>query len=733
MPPDSFSVKLNLNFTGAIDMLEWQKPFSFTKYMLSDTTAAILTMESQQFKTVTEFDSAAQFVKIRTTLLDEDWYQPVVFGWEEYQQWRLRSDKIALFRDESLAALEEAEAAAGGEELTIEIPFKIKSKTFNKIFGGDRVRLRISGNINIEGGFRREDRSQVATVQGQDTDYSFQIDQTQRFRIKGEIGDKVSVEVDQDSERMFEFENALKLTYTGYEDEIIQKIEAGNISLQLAGTQLATFSGQNKGLFGLKSEMKFGAFSLTTIASLEKGEKNQLTVSGGAQETEVEINARQTAAGRYFFLDEYYRGQFNRFGPSMEHIAVHPDSIVDADYIYVYKKITGVGVTDPTQISAYAVYYPEIAQSIGLTNFYNFDYIQSILDDPMDSTISNNHKEFQEGNFVPLSPGQYTVDTQLGYIRVSTPLLPTDVLAVVYGTMNEDVHGKLSTIGEERSILKLIRPESPLPADRTWPLEWRNVYSLQGVSIDREGFELKIVYNPSGATDIETWEDASGNPQTFLNLFGLDTKNEAGANQPDGKIDDNPALINYSYGEIIFPDLRPFDPEGYFVDVLDPPYWSIANNYPEELRYPSIYDSTLLINTYFSIKAKFKSIQAVYNLGFNVLEGSEEIYLGGRLLKKGIDYVIDYYSGTLTILNQAALSPSANLQINYESGELFQLDKKTLLGIRGEYHLWDQSFIGATALYLNEKPIQDRVRIGNEPLRNKLKWNTPRCILIPIL
>jgi len=202
-------------------------------------------------------------------------------------------------------------------------------------------------------------------------------------------------------------------------------------------------------------------------------------------------------------------------------------------------------------------------------------------------------------------------------------------------------------------------------------------------------------------------------------------------------------LINYSYGELIFPELQPFDPEGYFIDdmpletQLEEIPWSLpevtsnANRFPDTLKASWIYDETTIITTNFSIKANLKSVSATYNLGFNVLENSEEIYLGGRLLKKGSDYTIDYYSGTLTILNQAALSPSANLEIVYESGELFQLDKKTLFGIRGEYQLWDQSFIGLTALYLNEKPLQDKVRIGNEPLRNFLWDVNTRMIFKP--
>lgn len=727
LPADSFSVRLNLKFTGVVDLRQWKQPFSFSKAMLSDTTTSILKVETPNFKMITETDSTAHTVKIRFVLQDEDWLRPVVFDREGYAKFRLREDLISDFREKCIKELEEEEAKAGGEALTIEIPFKIKSKTFNKIFGGDRVRLRISGNINIEGGFRREDRSQVATVYGQEADYSFHIDQRQSFKITGQIGDKVTVDVDQSSERTFEFENSLKLTYTGYEDEIIQKIEAGNISLQLAGTQLATFSGQNKGLFGLKTEMKVGALTLTGIASLEKGEKNTLTVTGGAQQTAVDIPVNQPSSGRYFFISDIYRDQYKYYNESMVHTALPYDYQLDANNFYLYKRyILGSGTLPPNLIYAYAAYSDSVYYESFPSAFYDKTIIDSLR---ADSLLSD--RNFVPGNYLLLDPSQYTLDPQLGYVRLNTPLSSTDVLAVAYLRNDGKIYGDLAPAQGDTAVLKLLRPASPHPTDDTWPLAWRNVYSLQGSNIEREGFSMKIAYNPSGTTEMEAMT-FQGEQYTFLTLFGLDTKSETGGSTPDGKVDDNPALINYSYGEIIFPDQRPFDPlEGYYTNNAYADYWGDPDLYEDSLRFPSIYDSTQIISTNFSIKAEFKAVKAVYELGFNVLEGSEEVYLGGRLLQRGTDYVIDYYSGTLTVLNQAALSPSANLEIVYESGELFQLDKKTLLGVRGEYHLWDQSFIGATALYMNEKPLQDRVRVGNEPLRNFLWDVNTRLVFKP--
>jgi cell surface protein SprA len=50
----------------------------------------------------------------------------------------------------------------------------------------------------------------------------------------GNIGDKLKINTSYNTEATFDFENQVKLNYTGYEDEIIQKIEAGNVSLPSA-------------------------------------------------------------------------------------------------------------------------------------------------------------------------------------------------------------------------------------------------------------------------------------------------------------------------------------------------------------------------------------------------------------------------------------------------------------------------------------------------------------------
>ena len=102
---------------------------------------------------------------------------------------------------------------------------------------------------------------------------------------------------------MFEFENRTKLQYAGKEDEILKKVEAGDVTLPLTGTLITG----SYSLFGLKTEMQFGKLTVTTVLSQQKGQSSVIEAKGGAQLTDYEIYADDYEANRHFFLSQYFR------------------------------------------------------------------------------------------------------------------------------------------------------------------------------------------------------------------------------------------------------------------------------------------------------------------------------------------------------------------------------------------------------------------------------------------
>lgn len=640
-----------------------------------------------------ELDSTGKFISVSQTLDKTDILLPAVVDLETYIQLRLEFDRRQLWKQtffERISKQQELESGA----IELDIPIRIKNKTFTRIFGSDRVGLRVTGNISFDLSGRSEKRSGAATNAAQDRgSFSPRFNQTQQFTIEGKIGEKVTVSVEQNSEATFDFENTLKIKYQGDEDEIVQSVEAGNIGLSLPSTKYLIFGGSNKGLFGLKSDMKVGNFYFTGIASLEKGDQQKLTISGSAKESQTTIRDYDFMKNRYFFVDSYYRNYFEAgWSDDLSNWFFEQGRLIRQIDVYVSKPYgnaqvrEGIAVLDPSQ-------YPN----------FGVDDLETIQPDP---------GKIERAFFERLEQGKdFEYDEARGFISLSQEVRDNEILAVAFQT---DL-GKTGTIGEDITdttralVLRLLKPQSMKPADsETWPLMMRNVYGLGGSNIEQEGFDVRIEYNLNG--DHET-NDAQYN-KTFLNLMGLDVRDENGSTIEGGdkKIDDNSMIVNRSQGVLIFPGLQPFNPLPESRFIIDTTYNVDMYNTNDQTQRTQ--------NTKFDMIVTSKSTKSTFDLGYNVLEGSEEVLLNGSKLQRDKDYIIDYFTGSLTLVSPEARRSSSNIEIKYEKAAIFQLDKKTILGGRAEYRFWEDSFIGFTALYLNKTTLDQRVRVGQEPFRN---------------
>lgn len=695
--------------------------FSDRALITSNTPTVVCHTEIDSLMTTVTFLTRMQMIVIE---------EPSIMSYETYKQMRLRQDIRDLYRDEYALHFLPQSAAGGGEGIAIDVPFRIKSKAFRRIFGGDNIGLRVSGQITIDGKLSQQKLGQVAAATQQDKSTAFHIDMQQRFSITGKVGEKVEVKVDQDSERLFDFENSIMLTYTGNENEIIKKIEAGNVSLNMSGPQRATISGRNKGLFGLKTEAQIGNLNLTGIASLERGQKNKLSPRQNSRHTP--FSEKDFVRDQYFWLSKdsldflgqsiplpNYREQYRHYFGNRTHTqAPNQPEIVEWQ---VYQSTT------ETENSLYG-------EAVALTYYPYFDDAIPSASVPTNDRVKSNWKLMKDNV-------QYILEPILGTIRFKQRV-PDDVsIAFAIRLSNGQRFGTLVTEGDVNADslqLILLRKNAPTPADKgTWDLMFRHIYSLGGQNINSEDFKLDIIRKASSSTFEETGPPTGD--ESYLTLFGFDTQDQNGVANPDGKIDDTQGtLIDYINGELEFLDLTPFDPSGYWLgnDYEDSSplreldadsghaYADYGSGYLDTLLYVLPANELSSKPSKWSFVAEFTGVSSVYELGPLVLEGSEEVYLNKKLLQRGVGYTIDYLSGRLTIIDPAAKLADAELDITYESGSVFQIDKKTLLGMRAEYGLWgdaaNRSYIGGMMLYLNEQTMDRRVRVGNEPMRNTL-------------
>lgn len=130
--------------------------------------------------------------------------------------------------------------------------------------------------------------------------------------MMGKVGTRLGVNVNYDTESTFAFQNLVKLEYSpslsGAEDDILQKIELGNVSLPLNSSLIRGA----QSLFGVKTQLQFGKTTLTAIFSEQKSQTKSVTAQGGGTIEEFDLFALDYDADRHFFLSQYFRNLYDK-------------------------------------------------------------------------------------------------------------------------------------------------------------------------------------------------------------------------------------------------------------------------------------------------------------------------------------------------------------------------------------------------------------------------------------
>ena len=98
----------------------------------------------------------------------------------------------------------------------------------------------------------------------------------------------------------------------------------------------------------------------------------------------------------------------------------------------------------------------------------------------------------------------------------------------------------------------------------------------------------------------------------------------------------------------------------------------------------------------------------------NIPEGSVTVTAGGVRLIENQDYTVDYQLGRVRIINDGLLESGRNIKVSLESNSLFSIQTKTMMGTRFDYAIGDRFNMGATLLNLRERPLTQKVNIGND-------------------
>ncbi|MEO5600013.1 MAG: cell surface protein SprA [Cyclobacteriaceae bacterium] len=679
-------------------------------------------------------------------------YRPTTsMSFEEFKKYQDRQILKSYWQNRSRAT--DGESAVSGRGFTPKI---FISPILDRIFGGSYVELVPRGFVTLDFGGSFQKINNPSIPARQQRNGGFEFDQQINMSVVGKVGEKLAVTANFDNNNSFDFQNNMKVEYTGYKEDILQKLEIGNVSLPLNNTLIQ--GAQN--LFGIKAQMQFGRLNVTTIASTQRGKVASIEIPGGnnGQGRPFEIVASNYDENRHFFLGHYFRDNYRRWIQNLPQVTSGVNITRVEVYILNRNNDTQtlrnvVGLMD---LGEGRRIYNSAVQSAGASransneanNLYaavsdlnrNPDEINATLENYF-SGENNNGTDFEKITGARrLSPTEFTFQQQLGYITLTRKLQNDEAIAVAYeytaggrsykvGELSED-YGTLED--EEVVFLKLLRPRKISirnENDRiipTWDLMMKNIYSLNVNQLSREGFQLRVIYRDDRTgIDNPQFQEGSGTlrERQLIEIFGLDKLNPVNDPQRDGNFDFVDGItINTQTGLIIFPYLEPFS-EALREAFKNQPNQDVLL---QKYAYDTLYSTTKADAELFATKNKFflvgqynaGSAREILIPGFGISQGSVKIFAGGMPLQEGTDYTVDYTFGKVIINNESILSSGKNISVQYEQSDPFAFQTRSLVGTRFDYSVSEDVNFGSTLLYYNERPLVSRNQIGTEPARN---------------
>ena len=640
-------------------------------------------------------------------------------------------------------------------------PMFIGGKAFETIFGSNTVEVRPQGSVDLTFGIKHSFRDDPSLSDRRKRHTDFDFDPNMQLNVMAKIGDKINFNINKNTKATFNYQDKLDLKYEGKEDEIIQLLEAGNVNFPLNST-LITGTQQ---LFGIKSKLRFGKTTISSIVSYQESESQNITVQGGAQTNQFELSCLDYEDNRHFFLSQYFRDHYEEALSTLPTVT----SSVNITKIEVWITNTNTSTQNTRNILALNdlgegkdawIYnneisptnsqpYPRNAANNLLTRM-DTTQIRSIStvtnymsNDPMRIGRSGYMvagRDFEKvENARRLSNTEFSVNSKLGFISLNVSLNSNQTLAVAYQYTivgSDEVYqvGEFSDQGINTPkvlVAKLLRGTTVNTKMPIWNLMMKNVYNIRAYQIGSQDFMLNIFYNGnSNSTPYGYFTEGSVKGVSMLHLMGLD--NLTTQNNPiaggDGVFDflDNAATqggtINSSNGRIFFPVLEPFGKHIHNKVFPDEP--DLANKY----AYDSLYTLTKTSAEQYSEKNKF-SLKGYYSSqsgaeislnAMNVAQGSVTVTAGGVQLVENVDYTVDYTLGRVTILNEGILNSGTPINIALESNSGFSAIKKTFLGTRVEHEFNRDFRMGGTILYLGEKSYTQKINYGEEAIANTI-------------
>ena len=424
------------------DSIENQEGVSFGKINLPTPSSYIENYE---------YDPISDMYYYNLSVGDYNINYPIILSPDEYK-------KLILVEDLKDYYKEKIDAAEGKKDGTDDaqrnlIPeIYVNSKIFETIFGGNTIEVVPQGSIEVDLGMLYTKQDNPAFSPRNRSNLTFDFDQRIGLSLLGKVGTRVQVNANFDTQSTFDFQNLLKLEYEPTEDDIIQKIEVGNVSMPLNSSLI---SGAQS-LFGFKTQLKFGRTRVTAVFSEQKSESRSVVSQGGGTIQEFEFRALDYDENRHFFLSHYFKNKYDeallyypfinsniQITRSEVWVTNRNNQINDVRNIVAFQDLgESSSVSSNVNIYVGPSAYPDNSNngfdptSIGSASSQLTQAIRDIATLQSGILVPNVSEGFGYGkleNAKKLREGiDYKINNQLGYISLNQKLENDEILAVAF-------------------------------------------------------------------------------------------------------------------------------------------------------------------------------------------------------------------------------------------------------------------------------------------------------------
>lgn len=633
----------------------------------------------------------------------------------------------------------------------------IRESYFNRLFsntGVPKVEIRPQGNVTLTAGYIGQNIKNPTLPERARRNGGFDFDMQANFGLNAKIGDKLNFPVTYNTLANFQFENQLKLDYTGSSDQIIKRIEAGNVSFPARGTLMPGAST----LFGIKTELQFGKLFVTTVLANQNSSRQQTQAQGGTGLQQFQIKADEYEENRHFLIAQYFRKNYNKNMKNLPAVT-SPVQILRMEVWVTNRTGSTTENRNVVALMDLGENQPYNSNIISLTgsdfpqNNAN-DLYSRIQNDPQarDGSLVTSRlttfglqpvQDFERTFARKLRPEEYYFNSQIGFLSLNTTLQPDEVLGVAF---QYTVNGRVYQVGEFSNdvtpdtttnnsgtqkvlFLKMLKATSQRPVLPIWDLMMKNVYSVGYGQLERKDFKLNILYQEPGGGEKRYIPEGEEKGRPILELVNLDRLNNQNDPQQDGVFDyvEGFTVIS-SQSRIVFPLLEPFGADLNYI-FRGPDSTQLRQKY---LFYP-LYDSIRWVAQQspqlnrFVMRGASRSAGASNEISlgaFNVPPGSVSVTAGGNRLQENVDYVVDYNLGTVKIINQAIINAGIPVSVGFENNATFGNQNRNFMALRLDYRLIErqtkQLTIGAAVMRLGERPFFTKMNYGDDPIRNTM-------------